>query len=130
MVLFERSDHHVVIIDRKLKQQLEQLAQREGVTLFMLMLATYKVLLYRYCNQKDICVGTSFANRDQEEVSSMIGFLVQLLALRSDLSKNPTFKELLHQVKLTTLQAFENKDVPFTPISIKTDFNLEELNYH
>ncbi|WP_281926029.1 condensation domain-containing protein, partial [Flavobacterium collinsii] len=75
------------------------LCQAEGVTLFMLMLSAFKVLLSRYSGQDDICVGTPIANRTQSELEGMIGFFVNTLALRSDLSGNPDFRELLKRVK-------------------------------
>ncbi len=95
---------------------LKKLSQVKGTTLFMTLLSAFKVLMYRYSGQDDICVGTPIANREQEEVSGLIGFFVNTLALRSDLSGNPSFDELLAQVKSTTLSAYEHQQVPFEKI--------------
>ncbi|PSL42361.1 amino acid adenylation domain-containing protein, partial [Chitinophaga niastensis] len=103
-------------LDRALSDQLQKLSQQQEVTLFMTMLAVFKVLLYRYSNQTDVCVGISAAARQQEEVEGLIGFFVNTLALRSDLSNNPSFLSLLEQVKWTTLGAYEHQDVPFEKV--------------
>ena len=92
---------------------LRQLSRREGVTLFMTLLAAFKTLLYRYSNQEDILVGSPIAGRNRAEVEHSIGFFVNTLVLRSDLSGNPTFKELLLRVRETALGAFSHPDMPF-----------------
>jgi amino acid adenylation domain-containing protein len=89
------------------------LSQREGATLFMTMLAAFKVLLYRYTGQEDVIVGSPIANRPQSETESLIGFFLNNLALRSDLSGNPSFRETLARVRTTALEAYANQDVPF-----------------
>ncbi|MEM1319018.1 MAG: amino acid adenylation domain-containing protein [Bacteroidota bacterium] len=98
------------------QEALKRLAQQEGVTLFMLLLATLKVLLYRYSGQEDLCVGSPVANRMQKETEALVGFFVNTLALRSDLSGNPSFKTLLAQIKETTLDAYSHQEVPFEKI--------------
>ncbi|SEV87447.1 amino acid adenylation domain-containing protein, partial [Chitinophaga sp. YR573] len=103
-------------VGKELSKRLEQLAQQEDVTPFMLLLAVYKVLLYRYGNQTDICVGTTVAHRPQQELEPLIGFFVNTLALRSDLSDNPDFRSLLSQVRTTTLEAYEHIAVPFEKV--------------
>ena len=103
-------------IDRTLSDQLQVLAGREGVTLFMLLLTVFKVLLHRYSGQTDISVGSPTANRSHQETEPLIGFFVNTLVLRSDLSGNPVFKDLLSQVKRTTLEAYTHQDVPFEKI--------------
>ncbi|MEM1319021.1 MAG: amino acid adenylation domain-containing protein [Bacteroidota bacterium] len=99
-----------------LSQGLEQLAQVEGVTPFMLLLSAFKILLYRYSGQTDICVGSPIANRTQQAIEPLIGFFVNTLVLRSDLSGNPKFTDLLAQVKRTTLQAYAHQELPFEKI--------------
>ncbi|UOY09327.1 amino acid adenylation domain-containing protein [Muricauda sp. SCSIO 64092] len=94
--------------------------QEEGVTLFMFLLAAFKVLLYRYSGQNDICVGTSVANRTQQELEGLIGFFVNTLALRSDVSGNTAFRSFLSQVKRTTLDAYEHQHAPFEKIVDRT----------
>lgn len=92
------------------------LAKEQGATLFMTLLAALKVLLGRYSGQQDICIGSPVANRTQHEVESLIGFFINSLSLRSDLSNNPSFTDLLQQVKSTTLEAYEHQDVPFEKV--------------
>jgi amino acid adenylation domain-containing protein len=89
------------------------LSQREGATLFMTMLAAFKILLYRYTGQEDVIVGSPIANRPQSETESLIGFFLNNLALRSDLSGEPSFREALARVRKTALEAYANQDVPF-----------------
>ncbi|WP_408030540.1 amino acid adenylation domain-containing protein, partial [Tenacibaculum xiamenense] len=105
-----------LVLDNNLKNSLLELCQQEGVTLFMLLLSAFKVLLSRYSGQDDICVGTPIANRTQTDLEGMIGFFVNTLALRSDLSDNPTFKEFLQEVKNTTLDAYDHQLVPFEKV--------------
>ncbi|WP_281925788.1 amino acid adenylation domain-containing protein, partial [Flavobacterium collinsii] len=103
-------------LDKNLSDSLNALCQVEGVTLFMLMLSAFKVLLSRYSGQDDICVGTPIANRTQSELEGMIGFFVNTLALRSDLSGNPDFRELLKRVKETTLGSYDHQLAPFEKV--------------
>ena len=89
------------------------LARREGSTVFLVLAAAFKVLLARYSAQTDIVVGTPIANRVTTETEPLIGFFVNTLALRTDLSGDPTFIELLERVRATAAGAFANQDVPF-----------------
>jgi amino acid adenylation domain-containing protein len=100
-------------LSKELTEDIKALCQREGTTLFMTLLAAYQTLLYRYTGQEDIVVGSPSAGRNQEEIEGLIGFFVNTLVLRSDLSANRTFRELLSQVRETTLGAYANQDVPF-----------------
>lgn len=106
----------VFTLDQELTGQLKALSRQEGTTLFMTLLAAFKVLLYRYSAQADICVGTSAANRTMQQLEGLIGFFINTLAIRSDLSGNPSFVSLLQQLKTTTLDAFEHQDVPFEKV--------------
>jgi amino acid adenylation domain-containing protein len=92
---------------------LDELSAREGVTRFMTLLAAFKTLLYRYSGQTDIILGTNVANRHSSKTEALIGFFVNMLVLRTDLSGNPTFQELLQRVREVTLDAFMHQDVPF-----------------
>ncbi|HEY0602843.1 MAG TPA: amino acid adenylation domain-containing protein, partial [Herpetosiphonaceae bacterium] len=92
------------------------LSQREGVTLFMTLLAAWQVLLDRYSGQHDIVVGTPIANRTQEETEHLIGFFVNTLVLRADLSGNPTFSDVLHRVREVCLGAYAHQDLPFEQV--------------
>jgi amino acid adenylation domain-containing protein len=96
-----------------LTEQLKALSRREGATLFMTLLAAFKTLLYRYSGQDDLLVGTPVAGRSHEEIEGLIGFFVNTLVLRTDVSGNPTFRELLSRVKETTLCAYSHDEVPF-----------------
>ncbi len=93
--------------------RLTELAQQQGVTSFMLLTAALSALLHRYTMQDDIALGTPIANRTRVETEGLIGFLLNTLVLRADLSGNPTFEELLARVKETTLGAYDHQDVPF-----------------
>jgi amino acid adenylation domain-containing protein len=93
--------------------QLKELSRREGVTLFMLLLGAWQVLLSRYTGTEDIVVGTPIANRQRGEVEGLIGYFVNALALRTDLSGDPTFRELMRRVREVALGAYQHQDVPF-----------------
>ncbi|WP_299135878.1 non-ribosomal peptide synthetase [uncultured Tenacibaculum sp.] len=103
-------------LDKSLKNKINTLCKQEEVTLFMLLLSAFKVLLSKYSGQDDICVGTPIANRTQLGVENMIGFFINTLALRTDLSENPTFKEVLQRVKEVTLKGYDNQLVPFEKV--------------
>ncbi|HEX8350793.1 MAG TPA: condensation domain-containing protein, partial [Hymenobacter sp.] len=100
----------------QLRRKLEAFSQQEGVTPFMTLLAVFKVLLSRYCGQEDICVGTAVAGRLQAEVEPLVGFFVNTLALRSNLSGNPGFRQLLQLVRATVLEAFSHQQLPFEKV--------------
>ncbi|MEH1807830.1 non-ribosomal peptide synthetase [Nostoc sp.] len=97
----------------KLIDALEKLSQQEGVTLFMTLVAAFQTLLYRYTHQEDIALGSPIANRNRSEIEGIIGFFVNSLVLRSNLSGNPTFRELLGRVREVTLGAYSYQDLPF-----------------
>lgn len=94
-------------------QALRQLCHQENVTLFMLLLAAFQVLLHLYNEQSEIVVGTPVANRERREVEDVIGFFVNMLVIRTDVSGHPSFRELLGQVRETVLAAHEHQDLPF-----------------
>ena len=97
----------------ELLQSLHELSRKEGVTLFMTMVAAFQVLLYRYTRQADIVMGTPIAGRTMRETEDLIGFFVNTLVLRVDLSGDPTFTALLKRVREVTLAAYANQDIPF-----------------
>jgi amino acid adenylation domain-containing protein len=97
----------------ELSAQLKVLSRSEGVTLFMTLLAAFKTLLYFYSKQDDIVVGIDIANRNRIEVEALIGFFINILIMRSNLSGNPTFRELLGKVRETILGAYAHQDLPF-----------------
>jgi amino acid adenylation domain-containing protein len=100
-------------LSRGLSAGLAELGRREDATLFMTLLAAFKVLLYRYTGQSDIVVGTPVAGRNREELEGLIGFFVNTLALRTDLSGDLTFRELLGRVREAALGAYAHQDLPF-----------------
>ena len=101
------------ILSPELSQGLNRLSREQGVTLFMTLLTAFKVLLYRYTGQTDILVGTPIANRTRSELNGLIGFFVNTLVLRTDLAGNPSFTELLKQVRETATDAYDHQDLPF-----------------
>ena len=94
-------------------EAIRALSRREGVTLFMTLLAVFNTLLYRHTGQDDIVVGSPIAGRNRVEVESLIGVFVNTLVLRSDLSGEPTFRKLLSRVRETALGAYAHQDLPF-----------------
>ena len=99
------------LLNTELTQKIQNLANESGKTLFMTLWAAFTTLLYRYSGQSDILIGSSIANRNRSEIESLIGFFVNTLVLRSNFQDNPSFLELLNQVKETTLKAYEHQDV-------------------
>jgi len=92
------------------------LSRREGATLFMTLLAAWKLLLARYSGQDDIMVGTPIANRTRAETEPLIGFFVNTLVLRTDLAGNPSFREVLRRTRATCLEAYVHQDLPFEQV--------------
>ncbi|HIP70970.1 MAG TPA: amino acid adenylation domain-containing protein, partial [Anaerolineae bacterium] len=90
-----------------------QLCRETGVTQFMLLLAAFQVLLYRYSGQTTVNVGSPIANRTRGEIEGLIGFFINTLVLRADLAGEMRFRDLLAQVKETTLEAYAHQDLPF-----------------
>ena len=90
-----------VELSTELTQGLKSLSRKEGVTLYMTLLAAFQTLLHRYTGQDDIVVGSPIANRNRVEIEGLIGFFVNTLVLRTDFSGNPTFRELLPRVRET-----------------------------
>jgi amino acid adenylation domain-containing protein len=101
------------VMDANLTQGLKKLAEEQGATLFMVLLAAFQTLLYRYSDQDDIAVGTPIAGRRSSETEKLIGLFINTLVLRGDLSGAPSFVELLQRTKEITLQAYAHQDVPF-----------------
>ncbi|MFL6253470.1 MAG: amino acid adenylation domain-containing protein [Pyrinomonadaceae bacterium] len=108
-----RGAMHPVRLPKELADELNALSRREGVTLFMTLLAAFQALLRHYARRDDIVVGTDVANRNRVETENLIGFFVNQLVLRTDLSGNPTYRELLGRVREVTLGAYAHQDLPF-----------------
>lgn len=111
-----RGAHVPVTLAPETVEALRALAQRQGVTLYMVLLAAFQVVLSRWSGQDDVVVGSPVAGRMLAETEPMIGFFANTLALRGDLSGNPSFETLLHRTRQTALEAYENQDVPFERI--------------
>src|SRR6185503_18197892 len=100
-------------IDAELSAGLRRVARKEGATLFMVLLAAFETLLFRYSGQKDLVVGTPVAGRTRAEVEGLIGFFVNTLALRTQLTGRETFGELVNKVRQVCLGAYAHQDLPF-----------------
>jgi hypothetical protein len=100
-------------LDREALNALNAISKDNSTTLFMTILSAFQGTLSKYSNQTDIVIGTPIAGRRMEETESLIGFFVNTLVIRSNTEHNPTFRELLSQVKQTTLDAYANQDIPF-----------------
>ena len=101
------------LLPGNLSERLKGLSKQTNTTMFVFLLAAYKVLLYRYSGQGDILVGTPFNGRDQVSLEKLIGYFIDTLVLRSDLSGDIRFIDLLAQVRQTSLDAFSHKNIPF-----------------
>jgi hypothetical protein len=108
-----RGARHSFQLSEELSRGLKELSRREGATLFMVLLAAFDVLLSRYTGQDDIVVGTDIANRNRTETEQLIGFFINQLVMRTDVSGNPTFRGLLSRVREVALGAYAHQDIPF-----------------
>ena len=100
-------------IDASLTAALRATCRTENVTLFMAFIATLKVFLYRHSGQRDLIIGAPIAARPRQELERTIGFFANTVAIRTDLSGQPTFRDVLHRVRSAALGAYEHQDVPF-----------------
>ncbi len=110
-----------IALGERLQRDLKSFAQREGSTLFIVLTAAFKALLHHWTTQEDLSVGTLIANRRRPEIEAMIGFFANTLVLRTDLSGDPAFRELLGREREVSLDAYAHQDVPFEKL-------VEELN--
>ena len=122
----QRGAGYAFMLSTEASRGLLELSQREGATLFMTLLTVFKVLLYRLTGQTDLVVGTDVANRNRQEIEPLIGFFMNLLALRTDLAGGPSFREALHRVREGTLLAYDHQDLPFDKLigELKLERNL------
>lgn len=104
------------VLPAPLVGRLRAVSRESGATVFAALLALYEILLHHYSGQTDIVVGTPVANRSQVELESLIGMFVSTVVLRTDLSGNPTFREVLARVRDTLLEAHEHQDYPFEQV--------------
>jgi amino acid adenylation domain-containing protein len=108
-----RSGRRYFLLSREASEALRQAGRREGATLFMVLLAAWQALLARYAGAADVVVGTPIAGRTRVELEGLIGFFVNMLPLRTNLSGDPSFRALLARVRETTLDAWQHQDLPF-----------------
>ncbi|BAY09129.1 non-ribosomal peptide synthetase [Calothrix sp. NIES-2098] len=113
----------------ELSQALQKLSRQEGVTLFMTLLAAFQTLLYRYSRQEDILVGSAIAGRNHPEIEGLIGFFVNTLVMRTDMSGNPSFRELLRRVRQVASSAYAHQDLPFEKLVEQLQIE-RSLSYH
>ncbi|HSG44978.1 MAG TPA: amino acid adenylation domain-containing protein, partial [Anaerolineales bacterium] len=116
-------DSKHILINAKTTKQLKALAQEQGSTLFITLLAAFQTLLHRYSNQDEFIVGSVTAGRNHSELANLIGYFINPIALRADFSDNPTFNDVLQRVRQTTLGAFEHQDYP--PALLAKKLNLQ-----
>ncbi|MCB0210183.1 MAG: amino acid adenylation domain-containing protein, partial [Anaerolineae bacterium] len=116
-------------IEAKLTGSLRRLNQQTGTTMFMTALAAFQIVLARYTGREDIVVGTLIADRIRQELEPLIGLFINTLALRIDLSGNPTFLEVLEQVRVVTQEAYDHRDLPFERL-VKELQPARDLTYH
>ena len=100
-------------IPSEISNKIKQVSQSEKVTLFMMLLTGFQTLLYCYSRQQDFCIGSPITNRNQRETEKIMGFFVNTIVLRANLSGNPSFRELLQRVKKIAIEAFAYQDLPF-----------------
>ncbi|WP_439876932.1 amino acid adenylation domain-containing protein (plasmid) [Bacillus mycoides] len=114
-------------LSKDILEKLKSFCVAQGTTLHMTLLSIFNVMLYKYTNQKDIMVGNFVAGRNKEEIESLIGFFINTLVIRTDLSNNPSFIQLLEQVRENTLDAYENQDIPFDMVvqEVKPDRTID-----
>jgi amino acid adenylation domain-containing protein len=126
-----RGAHQSLVLPRHLQEGVKALSRHDGATEFMTLLAVFNILLYRYTGQDDLIVGTPIANRNRLEIEGLIGCFVNALVLRTDLSGNPGFRELLRRVQKVCLEAYSHQDLPFDrlveELQAKRDLNRNPL---
>ncbi|MBM7584496.1 tyrocidine synthetase-3 [Bacillus pakistanensis] len=111
-----RGSSYSFSICQELTETISSFSRDEGVTLFMTLFATYQTLLYRYSGQDDLVVGTPIANRNQDGMEDLIGFVANTLALRCQIGEGWSFRELVDQIHRVTLEAFDHQDVPLDKV--------------
>lgn len=104
---------NVKVLSKELSKAVLEISQEKKVTPFVLLLAAYFVMLYRYTGQKDILIGTPISKRNHKSLEGLIGFFVDTIVLRSEINGSSSFSGLVDEIRSTTLDGFSNKDIPF-----------------
>lgn len=104
-------------IPQTLAKQVKLLANQEGVTLFIVLLGTFSILLNRYTDQEDLILCSPVAGRNQSELDQLIGYFNNILPIRVNLEGDPTFRDVIARIRNTTVDAYENQDVPFQKLA-------------
>ncbi len=105
-----------LVLSAHLAAALRNFSKENDVTLFMTMLAVFKVLMFRYCGSEDLCIGTGIANRRVKELEGMLGMVINTIALRTQISGDMPVIDVLRRVKTTCLEAYEHQDTPFEKV--------------
>ncbi|MEU3650021.1 condensation domain-containing protein [Lentzea sp. NPDC034063] len=108
-----RGDHQDFVVPNEVADELRKLSRASNTTMFMTLTAVFAVLLAHHSDQRDFAIGTDIANRTRRETNGLVGLFVNQLVLRADLSGDPSFADVLAQVRRTTLDAFDHQDLPF-----------------
>jgi non-ribosomal peptide synthetase component F len=108
-----RTGRQTRVLPGQFAEDLKRLSSRDGSTLFITLVAAFKMLLYGYTGQEDLRVATLIANRNRRETEDLIGLFVNTVILRTDLGDDPTYREVLQRVRATTLAAYAHQDLPF-----------------
>src|SRR5262249_19200664 len=108
-----RGGRDSIFLSAELAEALNEFSRREGVTPFMTHLTAYKTLLYKYCRQEDIVVGTPSAGRNRREVEKLIGFFVNMLVLRTQVEPRASFAEMVRKEKAVCLAAYAHQEISF-----------------
>ena len=108
-----RGARQSIVFPENLTAAIKQLSRRESVTLFTTLLAAFKTLLYRYSGQEEVVIGSPIAGRNRTEIENLIGLFANTLVLRTDLSENPSFRDLLKRVREASFGAYAHQDLPF-----------------
>jgi len=103
-------------VPKSTTESLQRLCREETATMYMVLLAAFDVLLHRYSGQDDVVIGTPVAGRNRSEFERLIGFFINTIVLRTNLSGNPTFRELVGRVREVSLEAYAHQDIPFEKI--------------
>jgi len=108
---------HAFTLDQELSERIKDLSRIQGVTLFIFLMTVFQTMLHRYTSQEDIVVGTAFTGRDNPDFNGVVGYFINMLAIRTDFATNPSFTDLLLQVRRTVLDAIDHKEYPYSHLT-------------